>query len=242
MAREPTAIEGHEQAIARRAVLIVDDHPLYRGGLRSALAPLAVAIGEAATLLDALDALGAHRFDLILYDWHLPDGGGCKGLVAIRQLAPGVPVVVISADEDETIAFAAGKIGVAACLSKATSAKILQQILDPLLGAAPAMAPPTDAASAATAASAWPSAVARSLTRRQHEVLQLMARGETNKCIAERLGIARTTVRSHVSDLLQLLHARNRTEAVVFAQREGLVSPAYHLPTATAAPSSAPAS
>ena len=80
-----------------KSALVVDDHPLYRAGLILALGPLSIRFEEAAGLLGALDALSLRRFDLVLYDWHLPDGGGCKGLVAIRQIAPDVPVVVIMA-------------------------------------------------------------------------------------------------------------------------------------------------
>lgn len=216
------------------AVLVVDDHPLYRSGLKVALAPLAVEFGEAATLLGAIDALGARRFELILYDWHLPDGGGCKGLVALRQLAPGVPVVVISADEDEAIAFAAASIGAAACLSKSTDAQGLRAALGKLLGATPGAPGPSHPVAQRSMAAA------RAMTRRQHDVLQLLARGDSNKRIAARLGIAETTVRTHVSDLLQLLQARNRTEAVVLAQRAGLISPELLRPDAAPAGRAAP--
>lgn len=229
MAHDPAAIDTHAAARTRHAVLIVDDHPLYRAGLKAALAPLALHVAEAASLLAALNVVGAHRFDLILYDWHLPDGGGLKGLVAMRQLAPDVPVVVITADEDETIAFVAASIGALACLSKASDAQRLRDSLGPLLGAAPSPPQPARAATAPV-----PDA-ARPLTRRQHDVLQLLARGDSNKRIAARLGIAETTVRCHVSDLLQLLQAHNRTEAVILAQRDGLVS-AGPQPLAQAAP------
>lgn len=226
-------LEGPIEVGERPAVLIVDDHPLYRGGLKAALAPLAVEYGEAATLLGAIDALGARRFELILYDWHLPDGGGCRGLVALRQLAPAVPVVVISADEDEAIAFAAASIGAAACLSKSTDAPGLRAALGKLLGATPGAPAPSHPAARSMAA-------ARALTRRQHDVLQLLARGDSNKRIAAWLGIAETTVRAHVSDLLQLMQARNRTEAVVLAQRAGLISPELLRPDVAPARRAAP--
>src|SRR5574337_681416 len=193
---------------ARQAVLIIDDHPLYRSGLKAALAPLPADFDEAASVLGAIDALGARRFDLIVYDWYLPDGGGCKGLVAIRQLAPGVPLVVISADEDDTIAFAAAAIGAVGCLRKSIDAQGLRQAIGRLLRTAPGEPQQRKAAQ--------PSAAAPTvLTRRQRDVLDLMACGGSNKRIAMQLGIAEATVRAHVSDLLQLLQARNRTEAVV---------------------------
>lgn len=206
-----TGLDGYADAAAPRTVLIVDDHPLYRSGLKTALAPLSVEFGEAASLLAAIDALEQRRVDLILYDWHLPDSGGCRGLAAIRHLAPGVPVVVISADDDEAVQIAAASMGAADFMSKATDAQRMREVLCGLL--CDAARPPQRAPRSSVAA----------LTRRQHDVLQLMARGDSNKRIADRLGIAETTVRAHVSDILEVTRSRNRTEAVVRAQREGLV-------------------
>ncbi len=208
-------------AAAHKRVLMIDDHPLFRSGLRAALLQSGppLRIDEASTLLAAIDALAEpSAFDLILYDWHLPDGGGCKGLTAICQLAPGVPVAVISADEDEAVRLAALAIGAVACLSKAIDARHLREVLEGLLlGAA---APPRSSEHA----DGRPTPRA-ALTPRQHDVLQLMARGDPNKRIARQLGIAEATVRAHVSDILRHVRARNRTEAVVMAGRDGLLGP-----------------
>lgn len=217
MARGDSAPIAPARAAAGQHALIVDDHPLYRAGLRSALASLPLRFDEADTLMAAIDALSRRRFDLVLYDWHLPDGGGCKGLVAICQLAPQVPVVVISADEDDAIAMAASSIGAAACLSKSTDAARLGEALGRLLRDAEPLAGSEEALAARRQASSKP------LTQRQREVLQLMARGDPNKRIADALGIAESTVRAHVSEILLLMGARNRTEAVIRAQRDSLL-------------------
>lgn len=199
-----------------KAVLIVDDHPLYRIGMLATLAPLRLRCAEAPSLMAALDALARPRFDLILYDWHLPDGGGCRGLVAICQLASDVPVVVVSADEDEAIRMAAMSIGALGFLSKATDPACMREaVRGYLFGSA--------GADTEEVAPADPAHLPRrALTQRQREVLQLMARGDPNKRIADQLGIAETTVRAHVSDILQLMQVRNRTEAVVWASRHRL--------------------
>ncbi len=201
-----------------RRLLMIDDHPLFRAGLRSTLQQpgLELHFDEASTLLAALDALvDATHFDLILYDWHLPDSGGCKGLIAICQLAPAVPVVVITADEDEAVALAARAIGAADCLSKGIETARMRAALGPFLG-------PDSVRTGGLRAASDPAPRA-ALTPRQRDVLQLMARGDPNKRIASQLGIAETTVRAHVSDILHQVQARNRTEAVVRAGREGLL-------------------
>ena len=213
-----TGRESQSDAVHGLSVLIVDDHPLYRAGMTAALAPLPIRCREAATLMTAIDALEREAFDLVLYDWHLPDGGGCKGLAAIRQLATKVPVVVISADEDEAIEVAAHCMGAAARITKAQDAAGIRAVVSGILqcaGVAGASLAP-DPASAAE--------VPIELTQRQRDVLQQMASGEPNKRIATALGIAESTVRAHVSDILELLHARNRTEAVIRAHRASLLA------------------
>lgn len=210
-------------SIGGRRILLVDDHPLFRTGLKAALVEtgLDLRVVEAADLVAAIGLLSdIAAFDLILYDWHLPGGGGCRGLVALCELAPQVPVLVITADDDEAIRFAARDIGARDCLSKSDDAVHIRAIVAHVLGIA------ADGAAPAAGAAVSRPEPAATLTPRQRDVLQLLAHGESNKHIASRLGIAGTTVRSHVSCILRSLSARNRTEAVVKAASQGhLASP-----------------
>ncbi len=210
-----------------RQVLLLDDHPLFRVGLRSTLIGmgLPVEVHEAASVAGALALLAAlPRFDLIVYDWVLnhgnqgnhSGGGGVKGLVALVQTAPDVPIVVVSASEDDAVRLAALALGAADFVPKASDpALIRDRLWHHLQHTRPW---PADT-SAAGPRRTGPVA----LTLRQREVLTLMSRGNANKVIAAELRIAETTVRAHVSDILRLLHASNRTEAVVLATRTGLV-------------------
>lgn len=200
------------------AVLIVDDHPLYRVGLMWAMASLPITFREAGTVMAAIDALEREHVDLILYDWHLPDGGGCKGLAAISRLAAQVPVIVISADQDEAIDVAARCMGAVGRITKAEGAWRIRGVVRRALEGG------NDAAATAATFEADAPASRIALTQRQHEVLRQMASGQPNKRIATALGIADSTVRAHVSEILRLMHARNRTEAVVRAQRESLLA------------------
>jgi DNA-binding NarL/FixJ family response regulator len=199
-------------------ILLIDDHPLFRAGVRSTLAHsgLAVQWHEVASVQDALAALAEQMpFDLILYDWHLRGGGGVKGLVAVLQTAPAVPLLVITADEDEAIRMAAASLGAVECVSKAADPRRISDLLWRWLNHAHGPAAPGEPHAASPGAA--------QLTHRQHEVLALMAQGDTNKRIADKLRIAQTTVRAHVSDILRMLKAHNRTEAVVVATRSGLL-------------------
>ncbi len=219
--RQPAALAHYDNAAPLR-VLLIDDHPLFRVGLASILCSGAgsppIRLCEAATVVAAIDRLqDGDRFDLIVYDWHLPGGGGVRGLVSICQVATAVPVVVISADEDEAIQIAALQVGAAAFISKASDPGAIRDLIHrQLLLGKPEAAVPVEPAQ-----QDHPATV--DLTRRQHAVLRLMAQGYGNKDIARRLDIAENTVRSHVSEILRAFGAANRTQAVVKAGRLGFV-------------------
>lgn len=193
-------------------VLLIDDHPAFRAGFGMILMQLpgSVRLHEAASLRQGLALLdGALRPDLVVYDWHLPDGGGLPGLMALLQWKPPLPVVVISGSEESAVALTSLNLGARDFIPKtaepaeilARLARVLQPVGEP-----------------ERAAPGSPR-----LTLRQGEVLRLLAEGHPNKEIASLLGIAEPTVRDHVSELLAVLHARNRTEAVAMATRLGLL-------------------
>lgn len=201
------------------ALLLIDDHPLFRVGVRSMLAQArrAVHVVEAADVPSAVDALkGAARFDLIVYDWHLHSGGGVAGLVTIQAYAPDVPLLVVVAGEEDAIRMAATRLGAVACVSKTTDTHRMSEMCWHWLDAP--KRPPGPAHARGQGPAAGPP-----LTRRQRDVLGLMAQGHTNKQIANSLHLAQTTVRAHVSDVIHVLEAHNRTEAVMVASRFGLL-------------------
>lgn len=207
----------------QRRILLVDDHPTFCLGLRLVLdalpdcAPPDAAASQAQAMAKLADA---ERFDLIIYDWYLPDGGGVRGLLALMQLAPEVPVIVISSAEEEAIRLAALQLGARAFLCKSAAPAAICRLVAEALGLAPvadAAAPPSSALPTAVAALA-------TLTSRQTEVLRHLAQGASNKEISRRLGISSLTVRTHVAHIMAALHAHNRTQAVVTAVELGLVA------------------
>ncbi len=212
-------------------VLIVDDHAVVREGLRTFLAlqeGLEV-VGEAGDGVQALEQAGRLHPDVILMDLVMPKLGGAAAMRALRQSAPQSRVIVLTSFlEDERLvpAVQAGASGYllknvepAELVRAVRAAHAGETILDPsVAGRLVQMI--------AGAAGAGEDAHRQErLTRREREVLELIARGRSNKRIALDLEIAEKTVKTHVGHLLAKLGVSDRTQAALLAVREGLVPP-----------------
>lgn len=199
--------------------LIADDHWLVRQGLKQTLASLGdgVSICEAAAYSEVFDTLTApdKSFDLLLVDLSMPGAAPEEAIGRIRQMAPDVPLVTISANDDPLVMRRMIDLGAAGFVPKSASPSILLSALQLVLGGGIYVPP------AALEATGTPSSV--ELTERQSQVLSLLAEGAPNKVIAARLGLALPTVKIHVAAVLRRLSARNRTEAVQEALRLGLL-------------------
>jgi DNA-binding NarL/FixJ family response regulator len=197
---------------------IIDDHPVFRLGLRKAFdrqADLKVMwdLGNATLLLETLEATPV---DLVLMDLDL--GPGEDGLIATRQIKKAradVKVVAISASMDTETVAAARRAGASGYLAKdlpvADMLAAIRNLSRPGGGGGTLFINPA-AGGAANGASSWTSL--RGLTRREHEVLGELKRGRTNREIAARLGVSVTTVNKHVQQVLKKLHVTNRGQAV----------------------------
>ncbi len=208
---------GGRRADVKR-VLLVEDHPLCRLATKWVLDPQGTGtfVCEADTVAAALDALlDGPAFDLVVYDWTLRGGGGVKGLIAICQMAPCTPVVVVSGNDDEAVRMVALDVGAKDFVLKTEEPAVLYDVLRRWLKLLPQALP----------VEVQPPSLNRTprLTPRQQTVLLAMAEGHGNKTIAKQLDIAGTTVRTHVSEILRLFGVHNRTEAVVTAQKAGLL-------------------
>ena len=212
-------------------VLLVDDHPLFRDALKTVLRRLdcEVNVQEVSTVSGALSILStSSKFDLILYDWFLPDGGEFMGLLAICQLKPRVPIVVISANEEFDVIDAAVSAGVRGYIPKSSDGEVIERALRMILQGKKYLpfGVADESGVAAFEVQTTSQELGWQLTARQNQVLALMAEGYANKRIASLLGIAEPTVRVHVSSILSELQVGNRTEAVVRARRLGLLNQA----------------
>jgi two-component system, NarL family, nitrate/nitrite response regulator NarL len=221
-------------------VLIVDDHPLYREGVIGALTrrlPGAEVLG-AATVLDGLAVMDSRAdLELVLIDLHLPDRDGFDALALYGERHPGVARVLISGLAiDEPTLERAMRAGASGFIPKALSVgRMIDAIVRVLEGGifVPALigddrapfARPLDEAttSRSSAANDFDSA-SQAISVRQLEVLALLGQGRSNKDIARRLDIAERTVKAHATRVFEVLGASNRTQAVLAAQRLGLLA------------------
>lgn len=203
-------------------LIIADDHPLFRAALRHAVIrwlPDAriVEVGSVA----ALDAAASRHpdTDLILLDLRMPGAQGLSELMQLRIHHPGIPVALISAVESPTIARKAIACGASGFIPKTASVEEIGSMLRALLAGeivAPrgvAEAPAEDEAERKFAR-----AVA-ALTPQQYRVLMLLARGYSNRAIAQDIDVVVATVKAHVTVILRKLGLERRTQAALLAQR-----------------------
>ncbi|MDA5194293.1 LuxR C-terminal-related transcriptional regulator [Govanella unica] len=209
-------------------VLIADDHSLFRQGCKLLLQEIDtnVEITESGDFEEAQAALaGKDIFDLILLDLRMPGLGEIEGVRRIRQLAPASPLVVLSALDDPYYAQKTMECGAAGFIPKSSNPSVIANALKLILAGGsyvppslmnrPSTGPKSDK-------SRRPSedlyeAVEKVLTPRQMDVMRLLAKGESNKGIADALGLSEGTVKVHVAAILKALNAANRTQAVLIA-------------------------
>ena len=218
--------------MSRVPVLVVEDHPLLAEAIVALLSrePEFEVLGAWSTVAAALDAARRQRPRLVALDQHLPDGKGTDVARALRGTQPECTVVMLTGDASDATLVEAIEAGVSGFISKAVPA---WQIVDLLKRAATGeiVIPAADLARVLTARSDSARAgmqtrrVARALTPRDRVVLDLLARGRDTREIAERTGLAVSTIRGHVQTLIEKLGTHSRLEAVVRAQSLGLVRP-----------------
>ena len=210
-------------------ILLVDDHAVVREGLRNFLAlqdGLEI-VGEASDGAEAIDQAQRLAPDVILMDLVMP---GLDGIGAMRQLrvrSPGSRVIVLTSFLEDERVLPAIQAGAAGYLLKNVAPAELARAIR-AAHAGEAIIDPTAAARLvhAIADDARPRIEEpERLTRRERDVLELIARGQSNKRIAFELGISEKTVKTHVGHLLAKLGVSDRTQAALMAVEEGLVSP-----------------
>jgi DNA-binding NarL/FixJ family response regulator len=213
-------------------VLIVDDHALFRAGVRAELEGLVEIAGDAGTVDAAVRAIAAERPDVVLLDVHMPDGGGVEVIRRGAAEVPGIRFLALSvsdAAEDVIAVIRAGARGyVTKTISGTDLADAVRRVHDGDAVFSPRLAGfVLDAFAGAPAAEAAPGAdpVLDQLTAREREVLQHLARGYMYKEIAHRLGISAKTVEAHVSAVLRKLQLSNRHELSRWAVERRLVEP-----------------
>jgi len=206
-------------------VLVVDDHVVVREGLSALIDswPEMSVVGEASDGLEAVDKAARLAPDVVLMDLVMPRMGGVEAIDQIVQHDPDARVLVLSSfseDEQVTRAIQAGALGY--LLKESSSSDLVQAIFDVYQGRL-AMHPAITRQVVRRLGRPDDRHLAESLlTPREVEVLKLVARGLSNKGIADALYLSEWTVNKHVSSLLAKLHLENRTQAALYALRAGL--------------------
>lgn len=207
-------------------VVLVDDHELFRAGVRSELGERVSVVGDAGTVEQAVQIISRERPDVVLLDVHMPDGGGVE---VIRRIAPELPQVrflALSVSDAASDVIAVIRAGARGYVTKTISGEELVEAVQ-RVAEGDAVFSPRLAGFVLDAFAETPTREGRSeldqLTAREREVLQHIARGYMYKEIAQRLGISIKTVEAHVSAVLRKLQLSTRHELSRWAVERRLV-------------------
>jgi DNA-binding NarL/FixJ family response regulator len=208
-------------------VLIVDDHPLFRKGMRALLdsMPGTQVIGEAKSGQEAVEMAAHLKPDVVLMDLQMPQGNGLTATRELTRINPDLRILVVTLFEDDDSIFAALRAGARGYILKdADEDEMMRAIRS--VGEGEAIFSPAIATRLidyfGEARRQVPPEVFPELTEREREILSLIARGDTNPEIAEQLTLTLKTVRNHVSNIYSKLQVANRAQAAIRAKDAGL--------------------
>jgi DNA-binding NarL/FixJ family response regulator len=203
-------------------IVIADDHPLFRGALRQALCDIypAVRIEEAGSLDDVIAILeNGDEPDLILLDLKMPGVQGFSGLMYLRAQYPGVPAVVVSANEDAPVIRRSLDFGASGFVPKSSTVEQIRAALAAVLEGEIWVPAGIDLTEDDDGEDTQMAARLATLTPQQVRVLMMLSQGLLNKQIAYELSVSEATVKAHVSAILQKMGVESRTQAVIAAAR-----------------------
>ncbi len=214
----------NEQLVRPTRVVIVEDHTMIADGLVAAFAAHddIEVVGRSRTAAGVTELAVEVEADVVLLDFRLPDGEAPEVLVQLKATLPDVKVVIVSAASDYRSVIRALEAGASGYMLKDQDIDELVTAVRTVRAGGQALAPALVPKLVSRLAEAPGSA--QSLTRREIEVLQLLADGCSTKQLAETLGLSLNTVRNHVQSAINRLGAHSKLEAVSIAIRQGLIS------------------
>ncbi|SOZ38250.1 response regulator [Cupriavidus neocaledonicus] len=204
-------------------LLLIDDHTLFRTGLRLVLAdsPSVVHIIEAGSVMQAVQDHGGAAVDIVLLDIQMPGLNGIEGVKVLRRHFPAARILIVSGTSGLDTIPAEVRREISGFLPKSADANEIEEAIACCLAGGTHFSGEPDAA-----ATPQTSYAASNLTPRQLEVLHQLTLGRSNKVIAYHMGLSENTVRVHVAAILDHLGVVSRVEAILEAQRRGLVQAA----------------
>jgi DNA-binding NarL/FixJ family response regulator len=207
-------------------VLIADDHPLFRKGMKALLAvlPDIQLVGEANSGSEAIALAEQLQPDLILMDLRMPEGGGLEAIQQIVQTSPHIRILVVTMFEDDDSVFAAMRAGARGYVLKDMNDEEIARAIY-AVGAGEAIFSPAIASRMMSFFSARPALspeIFPELTESERSVLRLMAQGYDNEQIAAQLSFTVKTVRNYTSNIFSKLQVAGRSQAIIKAREAGL--------------------
>jgi DNA-binding NarL/FixJ family response regulator len=221
---------------AKVKILLVDDHALFRVGMRQTLErePDFEIVAEAEDPRGAFDAAQTHSPDIVLLDLSISPPGGIETTQRIKREVPATAIIALAVQEDEDQLFEAIKAGAAAFILKDISPEDLvtiirrvntgEYLINDKVFARPAVASRVLKEFRELAVYGQEAApIFAPLSPREVEILDNIAKGMTNKQVAYALSISEQTVKNHMSSILRKLSVNDRTQAVVYAMKQGWI-------------------
>ncbi|MGM0414524.1 MAG: response regulator [Bacillota bacterium] len=204
-------------------VLVADDHELVREGICKLLDLFdnIEIVGEAGDGLEAVSKVREHLPDLVLLDLNMPRMNGINAIRKIKEISPEIKVIILTIHDDEEYIYKVTSAGAEGFIQKDITSEELQDAINRVLDGETVF--PRTVAQDLDTDGEKATDYDELLSNREHEVLGLLARGMSNREIAEELYISEKTVKNHVSNILRKLDVNDRTQAVIKSLKYGLV-------------------
>jgi DNA-binding NarL/FixJ family response regulator len=209
---------GDKHMTSEMTILIADDHPLFRGALRQAVA----GIEPQPNIVEAADFESARRAvnenpdsDMLLLDLTMPGMTGLSGLMALRLEFPGLPIIVVSGSDDQATIRRVFELGASGFIPKSAGAEAIRQAVETVAEGGIAEPEGFDPTGEEDTEVGDLLERLQTLTPQQARVLSMLSEGLLNKQIAYELGVSEATIKAHVSAVLLKLNVDSRTQAVI---------------------------
>jgi len=203
-------------------IVIADDHPLYRGALQQTITTLmpGAEVTDVGTFDEAVAVLSEMAdVDLVLLDLTIPGAQRLSGLIYLRAQHPGIPVVIVSGNDDRAVIRSCMDFGAAGFIPKSLGVASIGEAIKTVLDGGTWVPPDVDLSGAVDKVVDDAAKRLSRLTPQQMRVLMMLSEGLLNKQIAYELSVSEATVKAHVSAILQKLGVESRTQAVILAGR-----------------------
>ncbi|HET7057573.1 MAG TPA: response regulator transcription factor [Nitrospiraceae bacterium] len=206
-------------------ILIVDDHPSFRRGVKEILTEELnpAKIGEAGDAQEMLDLVRRKKWDLVVMDISMPGQTGPEALKAVKEACPALPVLVLSMHPEDQYAIRMFKAGADGYLTKASAPCELVRAIKKVMAGGQYVSPTLGEKLAVTVKSGIEQAPHERLSDREYQVLCLIASGKTVSEIAEAVNLSVTTISTYRTRILEKMSMKNNSEITRYAMQEGLV-------------------